>query len=229
MRLWRDTKGEILFLRWSLPGVNMLHVLTPQVFNRDKELVIDLSYGLTGKNLKILTQVHGVLIKDEEKIGDPFEDEGDGLFSKGIYSLGILTADCLPLLLWNEDRIALLHVGWKGFVAGIVNRGVSLFCNKKVLAALGPCIRGCCYQVDDAFLQAVEEAHPDLEYDRAVSNRNRAIYFDIPEAVKGFLRKCGVEVIEDCGLCTFCSPEFPSYRRDGAKAGRMLTLAWIGE
>ena len=83
-----------------------------------------------------------------------------------------------------------------------------------VTAAIGPCARGCCYEVG-------EEVHAHFPGHR-VGERNLAL-----EAVAAErLREAGVTAIEDTGLCTICDERFFSYRREGDAAGRNASVIW---
>jgi len=219
--------GSVRFLCWPYEGIGMVHVLEPLVFQRSPWLVEEIASRAGGGDLRILKQVHGAQILGTGEVKEPFERTGDGLFGEGAGSLGVLTADCLPLLLFDHERMVLLHVGWRGMMGGIVERGCELFPEgSQVRAMLGPCIRGCCYQVDPSFVEEVGRRYPHIHGKGVVRCVGEHLYFDIPSAVAGILLRAGVLEVMDCGLCTFCGGDFPSYRREGERAGRMLTVAW---
>ncbi len=225
VKLVEERVGDAHFLRWPIQRVNLVHLVEPQVFQRDPGVVNYVALGITGKRPVMLQQVHGDQVLDASSVGPSFSRKGDGLFTSQHELLGVLTADCLPLLLVDPTKVVLLHVGWRGMVAGIVERGVGIFEDTgEVSAMLGPCIRGCCYQVDAAFQESVREAYPLMEDTWYL--RDGRLWFDIPTAVEEILFDSGVRDVMDCGLCTCCHHRFPSYRREGERAGRMLTLAW---
>ena len=220
-----ESRGDTKFLRWSLSGVIFVHFLAPLLFERNPDTLKAMASLVTERELKMLEQVHGARVVEAARIPEIFSLKGDGILSGGGETIGILTADCLPLLLVGDTKVVLLHVGWRGMVAGIVEKGISLLeYSTYIKALLGPCIRGCCYQVDEPFLQKVKASYPHL--DGAWSRENNSLRFDIPKAVEEILRHNGVGEVLDCGFCTCCDTRFPSYRRDGERAGRMLTLAW---
>ncbi|MFT7091234.1 MAG: YfiH family protein, partial [Candidatus Azotimanducaceae bacterium] len=66
--------------------------------------------------------------------------------------LAILTADCLPIVMWDKDcrQVAALHAGWRGLANGIIEQGVRHFAGKSVFAWIGPGIGPCHYEVDSA-------------------------------------------------------------------------------
>ena len=85
---------------------------------------------------------------------------------------------------------------------------------------LGPAIRSCCYEVGKEFLEY---------FPREVSAKDQHLYLDLPLVNKTQLTFWGVrtENIFDCQICTCCDPRFFSYRRDGPKAGRMVSVMML--
>lgn len=139
--------------------------------------------------------------------------------SKDLF-LVIQVADCLPVLFFDPARklIAGAHAGWKGSLLGIVPevvRQVVLFGSRveNLRIWLGPSIHSCCYEVD-VERSAMFPRSPD-------SPR----HIDLLAFNRQLLREAGVraENIFEDERCTACSAEkFPSYRRDGKKAGRIF-------
>jgi polyphenol oxidase len=141
-------------------------------------------------------------------------------------SLGVRTADCVPILLLDSRfrAIAAVHAGWRGTAAQIAAHTVERMRTEfhsdaqDLYAALGPCIRPCCYEV------GVEVA-AQFESLGAVRATNGARRLDLALANRRQLERAGLgaEHIFDCGLCTACSAEqFFSYRREPGNLGRML-------
>lgn len=156
------------------------------------------------------------------------EREGDALISgeTGI-AIGIRTADCVPLLLLDTERRAVgaVHAGWRGTAARIVARAVERLSAEfgsepqNIYAALGPCIRACCYEVGEAVAAQFESAGV---VDRGPNGKHRV---DLAEANRRQLESAGLlsAHIFDAGLCTACLGEqFFSYRREPENPGRML-------
>jgi YfiH family protein len=144
---------------------------------------------------------------------------GDGLWTDepGVPLL-VLTADCVPVALGRQDRTALavLHVGWRGLLAGIVEAGVRALGGGNVAAAVGPAIGPCCYEVGD---DVAERFDGDLRAGRTL---------DIWTAVERRLRAAGCASVERLDLCTHCNPDlFFSYRRDGKPYGGQGVLAYV--
>ena len=157
-------------------------------------------------------QVHGArVLRDSEAV-----EEADGqIVTDSAHGALVMTADCLPVALAAPGAAAMLHGGWRGLAAGIVAEAVAML-GGPVAAALGPCARGCCYEVG-------EEVHAHFAgYDARVGARNLAL----DRVAAAQLRAAGVESVADTGVCTICDERFFSYRREGAAAGRQGGIAW---
>jgi YfiH family protein len=132
----------------------------------------------------------------------------------------VFVADCLPVMLVAEGAVAALHGGWRGLAGGIVQEGVQALREVggtgAVTAALGPSARGCCYEVG-------EEVHAHFSaYDARRGERN----LDLAAVATAQLREAGVDTVHDTGLCTMCTDDFFSHRRDGGVTGRQGAVAW---
>jgi YfiH family protein len=128
----------------------------------------------------------------------------------------VLVADCLPVALAAPGRVAMLHCGWRGLAGGIVGRGVEMF-DEPPVAAVGPGIGQCCYEVGEEVLEAFSD----------VEGAARGRMLDLRAVAEAKLRAAGVERVEHVDLCTHCRPDlFFSHRRDGGVTGRQSGLAW---
>ncbi len=153
----------------------------------------------------------------------------DGLLTAeaGVF-LFLRFADCLPVLLYDplHKALALVHVGWRGCLAGVLGNTVltmvSTFGTRPsdVVAGLGPGIGPCCYEIG-----------PDLVYKiRSVFGEESGLlrqaeaaktYFDLPGAASQQLGRAGILQIESAAMCTCChTGEFFSHRGQGGRAGR---------
>ena len=134
----------------------------------------------------------------------------------------MFAADCLPIVLAADGAVAALHGGWGGLAGGIVEEGVRALRevggDGPVRAAIGPCARGCCYEVgEDRF------EHFAHVPDARVGERN----LDLPAVARHELARAGVEEVHDLGLCTICRPDlFFSHRADGGVTGRQAGVVW---
>jgi YfiH family protein len=173
-------------------------------------------------------QVHGARVSEADARGivtpgTPFE-RCDGLWTdRRRYPLALLTADCLPVALARvegEPRLAVLHVGWRGLLAGIVEAGVEAVNGARVTAAIGPGIGACCYEVGEEVAEPFRERYgPEVLLDGRL---------DLAGAAEAALREAGVEEIERAGHCTSCEPDlFFSHRRDRGRTGRQGVIAYI--
>jgi YfiH family protein len=129
----------------------------------------------------------------------------------------VFVADCLPVALSGSRGVAMIHCGWRGLAAGIVDRGVEEV--EATAAAIGPGIGSCCYEVGEEVLEAFAGLGEGTADGRML---------DLPEVARRLLARAGVDEVEVSGLCTSCEPElFFSHRRDHGRTGRQCGLAWI--
>ena len=135
----------------------------------------------------------------------------------------VLVADCIPLAIAGRGDVAMVHCGWRGVAAGIVERALAAV-HGPVGAAIGPGIGVCCYEVGDDVRDAFRarghdgETMPDGRLDLALVVRRELERLGVPSSS-----------ISACGLCTSCHPElFFSHRRDGGVTGRQAGLVWLG-
>lgn len=151
--------------------------------------------------------------------------EGDALYSEAAgLALCVVTADCVPLLLSDGHRLAAVHAGWRGIVAGIVGEIVARFPRPDgVQAWIGPAIGQCCYEVGSDVGRSIAAAAGAEIVRRDAGGRLLA---DLPGAVGCQLAAAGVDAIETWRHCTRCTGGWCSYRRDGAAAGRNHALIW---
>jgi YfiH family protein len=150
-------------------------------------------------------------------------------------ALGILTADCAPVLLADREAgvIGAAHSGWKGAFAGVIEATVALMESRgarreRIAAAAGPVIARKSYEVDEAFLRRFAEADPETE--RFFSpGREGHHQFDLEAYVLSRLAQAGVTRAEALGLDTYADADrFFSFRRATHRGepdyGRQLSL-----
>lgn len=178
-------------------------------------------------------QVHGIDVDVAETSGGP-RLEADGLVSvtPGL-AVGIVTADCVPVLLLDRAQraVAALHAGWRGAAHGVLRSGVEQLERlgsdvSSLEAVIGPAIGGCCYEVGPEVQEAFEAASPRVTAPAWTARGDRWL-LDLRQAVALLLRELGVARVAQLGPCTRCGPGYYSYRRDGAGAGRQLSfIGW---
>ena len=175
-----------------------------------------------------LEQVHGsqVIQLDDGDVSRV----ADGSMSRSRRVVcAVLSADCVPLFLTDKSGqfVALLHVGWRGLEAGIVESGLDIIREPmgQILAWLGPSIGPAVYEVRDDVRGRLVTACRD--HDSNFTKTETGWLADLPGMVEQRLRRAGVEAVGSSGLCTFSGPyNWFSYRRS-APCGRMASLIWL--
>jgi hypothetical protein len=179
-------------------------------------------------------QVHGARAHLTTK--PPSCPEGDALVTALPSELLVVrVADCLPVLLGALDprtreprAVGAAHAGWRGLVAGVIENAVELLRRvapgATVVAALGPAIGPCCFEVGEDVATPWRERFGSPHLLPGRSGRWQA---DLPGASAAVLARLGVTAIEGTPACTRCAPAlFHSYRAEGKAAGRQA--AFIG-
>jgi YfiH family protein len=193
--------------------------------------------ALPGAALHLARQVHGARIAEypvsgaEGASGDPGEPvEADALLARAPgHAVGVVTADCLPILLAAKDgSCAAVHAGWRGLVAGVIEAAVERLGGGSGLeAAIGPAIGPCCFEVGPEVVARFAARFPGSAGFARGGDGDRSL-IDLPGAAREILATCGVDPgrIREADLCTRCRPDglLESYRRDGKAAGRMVAV-----
>ncbi|MGH7916785.1 MAG: peptidoglycan editing factor PgeF [Candidatus Binataceae bacterium] len=181
-----------------------------------------------------LRQVHGAAVRTIESAESPPAD-GDGMVTAiaGI-TLGIFTADCVPLLMIDPQRriCAAIHAGWRGTLARIASEGVVAMSRlgaraNSIHAALGPAIGGCCFEVDTG----LAERFADVAGGKHIrAGRPGKAYLSLRAILREQLERCGVrrESIISVGPCTRCAYDRFFSRRAMADGVTGLQLSFIG-
>ncbi len=153
-------------------------------------------------------------------------------------------ADCVPLYFFDpvQKAVGLSHAGWKGTVLQIAEatvKGMALHFGSKpadLIAAIGPSIGGCCYEIDEAVanpvLAALEQIGISEAHDSFLASRSDKpgkYMLNLQQINRQIMIKAGIlpSRIEICGMCTSCRTDsFFSHRKEKGRTGRMT--AWIG-
>lgn len=176
-----------------------------------------------------LEQVHGTHIINSNDW--QAEIKADAIFSQHAHHVcPIMTADCLPLLLCNQqgDTVAAIHVGWRGLAAGIIEKTLDLFsCNHSdILAWLGPAIGPTQFEVGQEVYDQFVSPDPDAS-DAFIKTDDQHYHADIFLLARQRLQGNNVSKIFGGDFCTVSDDKrFFSYRRDGV-TGRMASMIWI--
>lgn len=147
--------------------------------------------------------------------------------------LMVVTADCMPVILYHEQKqvLAVAHIGWRGAVAGIIEvilkKAASCYGTNTQgwMFIAGPTARACCYEVQNDFIRAL----PHYSFNNAaLFERNNKTYFDTVLYVQHQTYALGCNTYQwqiEQAVCTLCSGKFHSYRRDNKTNFRNITLA----
>ena len=154
---------------------------------------------------------------------DP-EIEADGIFVRGKkVPAGVLTADCLPVVITDFSSLAVVHAGWRGLVNGIIENALGFFERKRdIFAFIGPSAGKCCYEVQKDFMDDMLKKGIDKKY----FYQDEKIRFSLKDLASDKLKRYGIKEVFDISLCTICSDKFFSYRK-GDFDKRILTFAWL--
>jgi YfiH family protein len=147
----------------------------------------------------------------------------------------VLTADCLPVLITNQQgsQVAAVHAGWRGLAAGIVEETISRFTQNQgdkhedILVWLGPAIGPQKFEVGKDVYDAFTHKHPESTLAFTPHSHGKWLA-NLYELAKIRLRLMGINQIYGGDYCTFSQEDlFFSYRRSKGKTGRMASLIWI--
>jgi polyphenol oxidase len=194
-----------------------------------------LALGVTASRLYYLSQVHGVAavtLTGDERPEAVVERRGDITLSNvaGV-ACGVRSADCGTLLIGDRvtGAVSAIHSGWRGTVAKAALAGVSALralSGRKVdlVAAVGPLIETCCFEVGDDV--ALELSGCSALGAAAVDRSRERAHVDLRAILEAQLVEAGLDpaAVEQVRGCTVCDRErFFSFRRDGKKSGRLLS------
>ncbi len=189
---------------------------------RQNRALVASALGVPRANLLGVTQVHGIAVAEPEA---PWE-EGQGPAADAIVSdrpglaLGVVTADCAPVLL--RDPVAgvagAVHAGWRGAVAGVLEAALAAMERRgaraaRIAASVGPCIGQSSYEVGPELRDAVLPTLADAERFFAPGAPPDRWQFDLAGYVAARLAACGVRATV-LGHDTFADEaRFFSHRR----------------
>jgi YfiH family protein len=197
--------------------------------------------GVTPARLIGPKQIHSakaVIVRDGWEPGGAPEADAIVTDCPGL-AIGVLTADCVPVLLAGREAgvIAAVHAGWKGAKAGIVENAIEAMQSlgaqpDRIVAAIGPAISHAAYEVSPEFEAAfLAEAGANGKYfSRAPGARP---HFNLIAYVRDRLSRCGAISVQDASLCTYENESILfSFRRSVHKAepdyGRQISAILLG-
>ena len=185
------------------------------------------------KTIKTIKQIHSndfVHLTNINKFEEDYEADSIVTDVKG-YGVGIYTADCVPLIFMDRMKniYGVIHAGWKGTLAGITSRVFEYLINElncdnnHIDVAIGPCIEGSCYEIGEEIARQFQMTFENTDFYLTGNGENK-FKLDLRMANIDQLKNEGISNIETIDICTKCDLNFPSYRRDGKDAGRMLSF-----
>jgi polyphenol oxidase len=195
---------------------------------RENRHRVTAALGHRPEGVLIGRQVHGAELAYHDTAPSPSawaepgpnlpEVDGQVTARAGLVPL-VMVADCLPVALAGPGGVAMVHCGWRGLAAGIIEGGAGAV--DATTAAIGPGIGPCCYEVGEEVRSQFKHLGDDVSEGRML---------DLVRIARRLLDEAGVESVTDSGLCTSCHPElFYSHRRDGDPSGRQAGLVWMEE
>jgi len=178
-------------------------------------------------------QVHGRVVSEVDDRGVLVPEVADAVVStRGGCSVGIVTADCVPILAASESgaAVAAIHAGWRGLASGVipaaVERLAALAWGETLSAVVGPHIGPAHYEVDEPVIEALRPRFGEGLGAALAPTRPGHAHLDLGRLALDALQRAGLARERVAALpdaCTFSDADrFHSYRRDGAAAGRLL-------
>jgi YfiH family protein len=178
--------------------------------------------GVAANHLMSVYQVHSpdCLMVEGPWLGERPKADAMVTATPGL-ALGILTADCAPVLFADHQAgvVGAAHAGWKGAVTGVLESTVEAMCTlgasrKNITAVIGPTISQAAYEVGPEFIDRFKTADPANGRFFVPSEREHHAMFDLPGYIADRLTVAGVGQVQDTALCTYSDEErFFSYRR----------------
>ena len=223
---------DIKELRFSLILQNIV-----QDFGLQRFAVLEQIHGACGIVIDDTSVISGLIVDpDIKKNLTPaswFVHQGDFLITnqKNI-ALVVVTGDCVPLVLYDPVThvIGLVHAGWRGSYAGILQAALQVMQQKygtqiqNLICSFGPSARACCYEVSPPFVYDFQVRYPDVaQFDL----RDQKYYFDNSGFLQQLLKKFGIpeqNIYTDKALCTICNLQFCSFRREKEMAHDQITM-----
>ena len=211
-----EEAGEIVANRWSVArqlsvGENCVFVTANQTHSN---------------HVCIINKIE---MQGWERMEDAVEDCDALVTDRENVIVTILTADCVPILLYDPVKrvVAAVHAGWKGTEGEIVVKTIDIMKRRfnsnpsDILVGVAPAIGKCCYEVGEDVASHFS-AYPD-----AMEQNGEKYMLDLPEINKTQMIAAGIleEHIEMSGICTACKVEtFFSYRREQGCSGRFMSM-----
>ncbi len=173
-----------------------------------------------------LRQVHGNSVITVTEPGEAAGFEGDAIVTATAgAAIAVQTADCAPVLFLANGAVGVVHAGWRGLAAGVIEAAAAALVDlghPPYQAVLGPCIRARCYEFGSDELDQLAD-----RYGSAVRSTTAwgSPALDLAAGVGAACTGLGVQLL-DQSVCTACSSNHWSHRAR-ADSGRQALVAWI--
>ncbi|XAM00904.1 polyphenol oxidase family protein [Phycisphaeraceae bacterium D3-23] len=211
----RLSESVVAYQSPLLRGLGVPHAFGTKLGDAD---AIARAIGLDQRDWITVTQVHGCTIARANATA-PDNNEADAVvLDDPAHATRIVTADCVPILLASTDgqRVAAIHAGWRGLVAGVIERAAEQL-DAPFLAAVGPAISAAHFEVGPEVAD-----HFDPSYIRQAPAQKPRV--DLPAAAIARLKALGAQAIDRTDRCTYRDEnDFHSYRRDVTHCGNPAT------
>jgi YfiH family protein len=175
-----------------------------------------------------LHQVHGAAVVVVDAPGDQAGRRADAAVTAVPGAvLAVAVADCAPVVLVAGSAIGVVHVGWRGLVAGVIPAAVRALRRLDAgpaRAVVGPCVRPACYEFGEAELASVVSVVGDGVEARTYDGRPA---LDVAAGVRLALAAAGVDECVDTGVCTTCSADHWSHRGGGDRQRQALVAVLV--
>ncbi len=189
-------------------------------------------FEFVNSNSKILymNQVHSnksIMIKSN----DNSKHKCDSLVTKERLFLAVVTADCLPIVLYSENNgyIGIVHAGWRGLFSGIIENTLNQFSRNganlaELACAIGPHICKNCYDIPRERRDYI--INIDIKNKQYITKKSDKIFLDLTKIALHKLVKLGLssQNIDIINECTSCNKDYNSYHRDKVKSIRQISL-----
>lgn len=189
--------------------------------------------GIDPLDIVDMEQVHGTNIEwvtEENRGWRLLQTDGMITADKHVF-LAVKCADCFPVFIIDSKLsvVSAIHAGWRGVYDEIIDRAVDEFEKKGIRPQdlsvfIGPGIRECCYEVS-----AERGTNFRMKFgnsDEYVIERQDKTYISLPKFITKQLVERGINKseVEDCGVCTYETEDFYSFRKEGKDSGRFVGI-----
>ena len=190
----------------------------------EKEALLKKNFNI--ESYEDFQQSHGDKIFGVDEASDSF----DGFYTnRKNDAYGIKTADCIPLILWNPEKIILfgLHCGWRGLLGGIIEKALSSKPGREVTHAfIGPHISHDHFEVQQDFIETFASSKIDI--DKFLTKKDGKNYMNLRSFCEQKLAKYNIKIINESSPCSYeKSDSLFSWRRDKEKSLRNVCLSWF--